>query len=233
MAGCSSSGTNGPTKTGHFLRSYTQDEKEYFLDVAFGSEYLESSEVIRKWARPIKIGVDGSYNDEDLATLKDVINELNELSNSINISLSLLNKSDVIIYFGPESNFNTYVPEDWENFISEPLYEPYSHNPYIPNNGFVTCWDDTRGKFIRAIVLISTTNITQAERNHIIRELIAKMLGLMKNSNRYDNSIFYGRNSTTYSWDEYSDMDKAIISMLYDDRIKPGMTKDEALSALA
>ncbi len=57
---------------------------------------------------------------------------------------------------------------------------------------------------------------------HVLREELTQSLGLMNDSFKYKNSIFYQGNSEVTS---YSDIDKQIIKILYSNRISPSMSK--------
>src|SRR5688572_32444107 len=63
--------------------SYTQEEIDYFLEVALGTEYGDSEQTIKKWAQDIRIEVLGTPTDEDLQTLDDVEEEINGLIDGV------------------------------------------------------------------------------------------------------------------------------------------------------
>ena len=79
------------------------------------------------------------------------------------------------------------------------------------------------------MVLISTTGLTADERAHLIREELTQSLGLLADSARYEDSIFYQEWTTT---NRYSPLDRAVIEMLYQPLLLPGITVEEALEAL-
>ncbi len=74
-----------------------------------------------------------------------------------------------------------------------------------------------------ASILISTTenDLTQKERSHLIREELTQSLGLMNDSNKYADSIFYQVWTDT---ETYADIDKAVIQILYDPNVLPNMS---------
>ncbi|NEQ24214.1 MAG: DUF2927 domain-containing protein [Microcoleus sp. SIO2G3] len=189
---------------------YTAEQINYFLEVALGSEFGTSNGPIRKWNGPIRIRVTGRPSAEDLRSLQAVIRDVNSLAQGISLSLDN-NNSNVEIVFAPESEFNRY----------EPNYEP-------TNMGFFWTWwnQDTLN---RARILISTTGVTQQERSHLIREELTQSLGLMQDSYRYPDSIFYqGWTDPT----QYSAIDRALISMLYSPQVRPGMTRAQVRQVL-
>lgn len=208
-------------------RKYTSAQINYFLEIALGSEFGNPSSTIKKWNKDVKIKVIGSPTAEDLNALNTVIDDINTLTNG-NIRLQIVslpgrnkplghsastrpvvaNSANVELYFVPISQFGRY----------EPNYQPV-------NYGFF--WDLWNNNIIyKSRVLISTVGVTQKERSHLIREELTQSLGLMQDSYKYKESIFYqGWTDPT----EYAEIDKALIEMLYRPEIRPGMTKSQVL----
>jgi len=96
--------------------------------------------------------------------------------------------------------------------------------------GFFWAWWDDSGALYRARILIATDGITQEERSHLIREELTQSLGMMNDSYEYKDSIFYQEWTDTGS---YTEIDRAVIRILYDPRIEPGMTMDEVDGVIA
>jgi hypothetical protein len=207
-------------------RSYTTAQMNYFIEVALKSEYADSEPTIKKWDRDINIKVLGSPTPEDLKTLQTVIDELNTLISGIRLQVVAQagasiqdissnkphvfgNNPNVEIYFVPESKFSQY----------EPNYQPI-------NYGFFWGWWNDNHAMERSKVLISTDGVTQQERSHLIREELTQSLGLMEDSNQYRDSIFYQGWTDT---NQYTEIDKAVIEMLYRPEIRPGMTQSQVL----
>jgi hypothetical protein len=192
-------------------RKYTQEQIDYFLEIALGSEFGDSTATIKKWAGDVRIKVFGSPTREDLKTLQAVIDEINTIANGVHLQI-VTNNPSVSIYFVPESKFIQY------------------ERNYIPVNlGFFwNSWDSKNVLYISRI-LISTEQVTQRERSHLIREELTQSLGLMNDSYRYKDSIFY------QGWTDpiqYAEIDKVLLEMLYRPDIRPGMTKAEVLKVL-
>lgn len=199
--------TSNPIPTGR----YTPEQIEYFLEVALGNEFGSQSARIKKWQGAVRIKVNGSPTATDLDTLNQVIGEVNALvDGAIRLELDQANPN-VQIYFVPESQFKRY----------EANYRPR-------NLGFF--WARWQQNVIRdSKILISTTGVTQKERSHLIREELTQTLGLMKDSFRYRDSIFF------QGWTDsnaYTEIDKAVIRLLYRPEILPGSGKTEVLTAL-
>lgn len=191
--------------------SFTAKEIQYFMEVAMGSEYGDGSPRIRKWSGDVRIQSMGKPTAEDLRTLQSVVSEINALTNG-QIRLQLVTSNpNLTLRFVPESQFARY----------EPAYVPVNYG------FFATSWD-TSNRIYRANVLITTTGVTQKERSHLIREELTQSLGLMRDSYRYANSMFY------QPWTDvtqYAEIDKALIQMLYSAQIQPGMTPAQVLNA--
>lgn len=190
-------------------RQYAPAEIDYFMEIALGAEFGNSTPKIKKWVGQLKVKVIGSPTVEDLKTLNKIVEELTSFAN-IDIRFDDTNPN-VEIYFVPESDFSRYEPN------------------YIPTNmGFFWTWWDN-WEIVRSRIMISTVNITQKERSHLIREEFTQSLGLMNDSYNYPESIFYQSWTNTT---EYADIDKAIIKMLYQPEIRVGMTKKEVQNVL-
>jgi Protein of unknown function (DUF2927) len=203
-----------------FLRSaisesgeYTPEQVRYFMEVAMGVEYSNVKEAakIRKWQEDLRIKVLGTPTNADLETLATVINEINELTGG-SIRLQLVEQNpNVTVHFAPE----------WEFKQLEPNYQPVNYGY------FWTQWNNNT--ITSANILITSKQVTQKERSHLIREELTQALGLMQDSNRYADSMFY------QPWTDvtqYSDLDRALIKMLYDPKIHPGMTQAQVIGVL-
>ena len=190
---------------------YTQDQIDYFLEIALGSEFGRASPVVRKWNRDVRIKAIGSPTNEDRTTLNRVIEDINAIIGSTKLRIDEL-RPNVEIYFVPESEFRLY----------EPNYRP-------TNFGYFWIWWNGSFEIVRARIMISTDRITQEERSHLIREELTQILGLMKDSWTYKESIFYqGWTDTT----AYAEIDKVSIEILYRSEILPGMTRREVEEVL-
>jgi hypothetical protein len=184
---------------------------DYFSEIALGAEYGDDGSAIKKWATDVRIAVHGDPSAQDLATLDDVLADLNALIGPIELSI-VDSDANADIYFAPESEFSSIAPE------------------YIPvNMGFFWTWWDGAGAITETRILISTTGITQTERDHVIREELTQCLGLMNDSYAYEDSMFYLPWSTTT---EFAAIDEDLIEMLYLPEITPGMGGETALAIL-
>ena len=192
-------------------RVYPPAALDYFVEVAFGPEFGSGVREIRKWTQDVKIAVHGDPGPEDLAVLDDVIADLNQIIGTIEIEI-VETGQNVDLHFAPEARFSEIEPN------------------YLPvNMGFFWVWWDGGGSISSSRILVSTTGISQSERNHIIREELTQSMGLMNDSFSYEDSMFYQGWTETQA---YSEVDDLVIELLYLPQIQPGMDMDEALAAL-
>ena len=194
------------------IKTYEPKVIDYFIEVALGAEFGDSVPVIKKWNNDIRIKINGEPTEADMQTINDIVNDLNELLYGIKVKIVEKNEN-VNIAFSPESDFTSIDPN------------------YIPTNyGFFwALWHDDNYVIYNANIMVSSADITQAERSHLIREELTQSLGLMNDSNIYEDSIFY------QEWTDvtnYSAIDKTIIELLYLKKITAGMNKEQVISFL-
>lgn len=192
--------------------NFTQKEIDYFTEIVFGAEFGDKIPVIKKWTNNIRIKVNGEPTEADMQTVSNIIDDFNELISGINIK-TVENKENLTITFTPESNFSGIDQN------------------YVPTNyGFFwALWHDDNFVIYNASILIASADITQQERSHLIREELTQSLGLMNDSNKYKDSIFYQEWSDVT---EFSEIDKAVIKLLYLKKINPSMSKQQVLGIL-
>jgi hypothetical protein len=183
------------------------NEIEYLLEVALGSEYGVGDYAVRKWTTDLEIELIGHPTAQDLQTVNEVIADLNELiGTQIRVRIVPAN-GNVQMYFIPEAEFYRYEPPG-----------------IVYYGGFFWNWWNFTGEIYRARVVIAADRVSQKHRSHLIREELTQILGLMNDSMRHKDSIFYQQHSLT---DKFSPIDRSLIKMLYDKEILPGMTDFE------
>lgn len=188
-------------------------DAEYFLEIALDTEYGGNA-YLKKWQRDLRVQILGSATAADRREIERLIAEINPLINHSGIRLLLVNQSpNVTINFLPEHQFAAVEPS------------------YLPvNMGFFWARWTLQGSIQEARIMVSSDMITQAERSHLIREELTQVLGLMNDSWRHIDSIFYQGWTTTR---EFSNRDRSLITTLYSDRLSAGMTRQQVSSALA
>jgi hypothetical protein len=196
------------------LDSYTSDEISYFKEIAFGSEFGGKTDKIRKWQDDINVKVKGQPTEEDMECLSQVVSELNDLIDSLEIGIieeeTELLLPNMEVYFIPHREFL--------NHASQRIAEE--------NWGLFFYYEDSQGVITRAKVLIASDKANEKERAHLIREEFTQALGLAQDSEKYRDSIFY-QGWTTIQ--QYSELDKKIIKMLYNEEIYPNMNEDKVI----
>ena len=171
---------------------------DYFNEIAFGSEFGGNAPVIHKWQKPnVTIAVSGSFKKNDKECLDKVVKDFNDISSEVHLAIAQ-NSNDINMYFAPEPEFKNI----------EPNYQPTNYGYF-----WVSFADDQTIK--KSTILISSTMVTDQERCHLIREETTQSMGLMRDSHSYPDSMFYDDWTTTQ---DYSDLDKQLIEILYGDR---------------
>jgi hypothetical protein len=178
--------------------------KAYLLELAIGNEFAGSDNVVHKWQPGvITISVSGA-GTEDLATLNAVLDELRILTGrTINF---VPTSGAVSLTFAKEADFtsldSTYSPKNLGYFSA-------ALNP--------TTKDITSG-----IALVDTSETTQLERNHLIREELTQLIcGIPNDSYTYADSMFQQTWTTTQA---FSTMDQSVIKLMSNSAITSGMT---------
>ena len=189
-----------------------REEIDYFIEIAFGSEWDGENFPIRKWKDNPRISVYGNPTNKDMESLNAVISDINNLQNTINLEI-IYENPNIEIYYIPLKEFNNYI-----------------ENPAPNNWGLFYYWWDENYSIIRSKILISTDMPNQVERSHLIREELTQALGLVRDSSKYEDSIFYQEWTRTT---QFSDIDKALIKLMYDERIKAGMSIGEVQNILS
>jgi len=83
---------------------YTQEEINYFTEIALGAEFGDTVPVIKKWKDNIRIKINGTPTAADIQTINSIVSDLNELIGEINVKIVDKNEN-ITITFSPESDF--------------------------------------------------------------------------------------------------------------------------------
>ena len=89
---------------------YSASAVDYFSRTAFGVEYGESEPVLHKWTDDLRISVLGTPTVADLATLRELIDELNILLPDLELRL-VDQHANVEMHILPETEFKVVEPE--------------------------------------------------------------------------------------------------------------------------
>jgi hypothetical protein len=190
----------------HLASRYSKGTLEYFKDIAFGAEHGRALPLIRKWKSDISVSIRGEVNNEDKNELKIIIDDLNEIIHPVKLFIDEGNTDIVMHIIAPEKF--TSVSTTFKNVAL----------------GAFTTKNDLDYYIYHSEIIVSSNIQIQQIRNHILREELTQSLGLMKDSYRFKDSIFYQGSSYTT---EYSQIDKEIIEILYNSDIPAGLTLTE------
>lgn len=200
--------TGGCATTGSQVSD--EDKMVYMLEIAFGSELGSGKEEIKKWTTDARIQLIGNPTSRDERTVHEVVEKINSMIGPVQLSVVEDNPS-ISLYFVSESEYAEYEP----NFVPG-------------SKGFF--WVNSRScEIYKASILISTSTMTNRARTHLIWRQLANVLGLMQDSPRYKDSIFYDE------WNyksEYAPIDEAIIKLLYSPDIQPCMNRTDVMMRL-
>jgi hypothetical protein len=181
---------------------YTAEEVDYFAEIAFGSEFGGAEPVLRRWpsgSGPL-IRINGSPTDGDRAVVDSVLAEMNRLA-PLDIEL-VTDFPTAELHFVPTSSFTSILPQAPPG-----------------NDGLVWLWWDADQTLVRSVILIASDRPVEV-RAHLIREELTQMLGLLQDSFRYPESIFYQGFSTVT---EYLPIDRVVVELLYREELAVGM----------
>jgi hypothetical protein len=162
------------------------------------SEFSGKMEKPFKWTKDMKIYVDKTDQNYLVDELNRIVNDLNLLIDPIQIKIvNSKDQANYFIYFGYYKDF-------------EKKYNVVNSNLLESNWGFFEIYPNNTG--IMYVDVIRTKEI-EAQK-HLLREELTQSLGLLNDSWKYPQSIFYQGWTTTT---EYSSIDKEIIKMLYNE----------------
>jgi hypothetical protein len=190
----------------------------YLRIVAFGSD-PESRAIptpgrdsadpdrLSKWTIDIRVLINGQTTARDLATFKTVIQELDELIEPISVTRAwTVDEANVTVRLVPRESFAEFAPIPDELGIAR--YALFSV---------------VEGVTVEAWILVDS-GTSDGDRQDTIREEITQIIGLPHDSWEYPDSTFYqGGNKAL----DFTELDKAVIRLLYDPRIEPGMTIED------
>jgi len=218
------------------------DSVDFFLETALAPfSQGNRSPVVRCWFydTDVDIYIAGQPTQEDRQAIRECADKINELRSDygdvyidIRDSESLAN---VIIYIGPADQFPHYLT----------YYDPYKYSStgirpsagdYSLQTGGYKIWYDyntvpalDRGTSY-AVIALSDTGLSQAQRSRQLWRGIASILGAHGNTSKYPDSIFYtaADGPAGYSGRDLS----AIRQLLGTTDIGPGMTYDMVVQVL-
>lgn len=183
---------------------------QYYNEIAYRAEFVTNGTPTmrppKKWKTDVKIFVMGTKDSVTYNELLKVVDELNELITPIEIKIvNEKSQANLIAFFGLCAEYDKIEPQVVR-------FSGY-------NYGLACIFSDenndySHGSFYVDVVRCDWLPPDEAAmlKKHIVREELTQSLGLMNDSMKYPNSIFYeGWSMTT----EFTNMDKEIIKLHY------------------
>lgn len=176
-------------------KNYSSDAKQYFKEICLKNENGGTYSEAFKKTKDVKIYVHGLCSTYMITELNDIVSDLNGLIDPIEIKIvSNKNEANTFIFLGSKNGFHQSYPDVQANLKgSWGFFQTSLSRSYI----FVD--------------MVDSGDNTLAQRS-VLREELTQSLGLLNDSDMYSNSIFYEYGNTVT---EYSELDKEVIQMLY------------------
>ncbi|MEM9145091.1 MAG: DUF2927 domain-containing protein [Pseudomonadota bacterium] len=219
---------------------YTQEDlARNFAKIGFGSEFeivegrysaigADDSAPLTRWGAPVRYGLFGSYAPADVAVVQGFGRRLTRATgltigraeadpNMLIFFLDSSGREQVGALFRREEEYRP-LSDLFDAWAADPKWpcaaEFYYHAPNRPE----------AYEIYFAVVYIRT-EVTGLSRRSCIEEEIAQTLGLARDDPTLRPSIF----NDDEEFALMTDHDAALLGLLYDDRLRPGMTADTAM----
>lgn len=195
--------------------------------IAFYREYDPGLEhAMTRWEKPITIAYVGEINERQRKELHDHINELSELSGRTFIEVAP-HQADLVAFMAPEAFervLDTYREEYRRFFSSDDAMERVTRGMADEAVCFGRILTDTETGALEEAMVVIPTDIDRFMVRSCIVEELTQVMGPVNDSDEIKPSIFNDRSGNLL----LSDHDRMIVRVLYDDRLRSGMTWVEA-----
>ena len=186
---------------------------DFFADVAIGSEYGESGDVVCKWTKRVKFFIKGDATDEDRELIARLCEELNGIEGFPGIE-----------EVSAETSATMTV-----SFVSrDEIVKGFEHADADCSGMAEYQWDGETGAIRSARCAIDSA--LGADRANTVCEEFLQALGPAKDSLMFTESVFY-QGYTLMPFP--SELDFAVVRMLYSPRIPAGTDRLTAISLAA
>ncbi len=191
---------------------------EYFNEVALNTEYNDNPQKTIKWDKNMIIFI---YKEKEqknqIKVIEQTIHKINKLvKDGFRIELTDKKiKSNAILYLCKRETVAQLDPE-FHKLIDEDFagltYVEFEWSNYTIHN---------------ALIYIDIEEPLEIQKSVILEE-ITQSIGLLGDSEKYSNSIFYEYQMLdSINNSEYSQIDTDIVRLLYDPKMKPGLNKKQ------
>ncbi len=206
------------SKNDYIPTKYERELIEYFKEVALNSEFDDSPLKTIKWKRPMYLFI---YKDKEyvhqIKVIKKTVNKINELAEDgfkIELTDDKLKSNTILYLCGKDKAVGL------DSILFEGIDEDFAGLAYVESD-----WEDYR--ITNAKIFIDIEESLEVQESTILEEM-TQSIGLMNDSERYSNSIFYQHQiEDNIINNEYSKMDKDIIRLLYHPKMKPGLNSKQ------
>lgn len=186
---------SGESVFGYDKTKYSQETVEYFDEVAMGTEDGRRYDHVTRYTTDVKIYMEGHQPQYIVDELNSIVSELNGIINTVDVQVTN-SKSDanMVISIGSLDKIKNEYPV-FKNTIYQNANAGFSIGMNYSN------------------VFLNTNNIRSVQHaKHVLREELTQAMGLMNDSYKYPESVFYeGVSETT----EYAPIDRELIDILY------------------
>ena len=186
---------SGESVFGYDKTKYSQETVEYFDEVAMGTEDGRRYDHITRYTTDVKIYMEGHQPQYIVDELNSIVSELNGIINTVDVQVTN-SKSDanMVISIGSLDKIKNEYPV-FKNTIYQNANAGFSIGMNYSN------------------VFLNTNNIRSVQHaKHVLREELTQAMGLMNDSYKYPESVFYqGVSEVT----EYAPIDRELIDILY------------------
>ena len=186
---------SGESVFGYDKTKYSQETVEYFDEVAMGTEDGRRYDHVTRYTTDVKIYMEGHQPQYIVDELNGIVSELNGIINTVDVQVTN-SKSDanMVISIGSLDKIKNEYPV-FKNTIYQNANAGFSIGMNYSN------------------VFLNTNNIRSVQHaKHVLREELTQAMGLMNDSYKYPESVFYeGVSEVT----EYAPIDRELIDILY------------------
>lgn len=200
---------------------------DYFDTIVFGSEYdkKHASTIVYKWQGPARIYLQYSKVKPDPRHRQFINNHIKALSKLTKLPITLVGVPKVakikIVFVKRKSMAKLKLPQASPQFIAK-LAKPggcyfvaYKNPPGRKQQGR-----------IHSSIIVVNAERDIAGINHCLLEELTQSIGFPNDSNNMRPSLFSDKDRLF----EFSPVDKAVIRVLYDKRMKMGIPRKQGLA---
>jgi len=191
---------------------------DYFKEIALKTEYDDNPEKVIKWRKVMSLYIYKEKEfEEQMVVIFNTISIINDISSDgfkIEVTQNPT-KANAFLYLCKKEKVKVLAPKFYELLNDDMIDYNYTGLTYVEFK-----W--TNFVITKALIFIDTEPSIEEQKLAIIEE-VTQSIGLLNDSDKYPDSIFYENDSIKNSGNyQYSKMDLALISFLYNPKMKPG-----------